>query len=90
MVTALTVITQIMIMKKQSFMVIQFAVNGIGLKSTMTRKVKRIAAGIAVILGVPQDAVEIERSQNMSAGGFGFVIEVNVNVDDDIDYQQRI
>ena len=88
MVTALTVITQIMIMKKQSFTVIQFAVNGMGLKKTMTRKVKGIAAGIAVILGVPQDAVEIERSQDLSAGGFGFVINVDVNVDDNIDYQQ--
>ena len=42
---------------------------------------QRIATGISTILGVPQDAVEIERSQDLSAGGFGFVIEVDVNVD---------
>ena len=53
-----------------------------------TRRVKGIAKGISSILGVPEDAVEIERSQDLSVGGIGFVIEVDVNVDDNIDYQQ--
>ena len=87
-VTALSVITQLMILRKQSFMMIQFNVSGIGMKKRMTRKIKGIAAGIALILGVPQDATEIERSQDVSAGGFRFVIEVDVNVDDNIDYEE--
>ena len=69
-------------------MVIHFNVNGIAVKRMMTRKVRGIATGIGSILGVPQDSVEIERSQDLSAGGIGFVIEVDVNVDDNIDYQQ--
>ena len=88
LVTALSVITQMMIMRKQSFMMIRFNVNGIGVKRMMTRRVKGIAKGISSILGVPEDAVEIERSQDLSAGGIGFVIEVDVNVYDNIDYQQ--
>ena len=69
-------------------MVIEFNVYGIGVKRIMTRRVKGIAKGISSILGVPEDAVEIERSQDLSAGGIGFVIEVDVNVDDHIDYKQ--
>ena len=86
-VTALTVITQMMIRRKQSFMMIQFKVNGIGLKKTMTRKVRGIAAGIASILGVHRSAIEIGRAQDLGVGGFQFVIEMDVNADHKVDYQ---
>lgn len=88
MVTVLTVITQMLIMKKQHFVEIRFNVNGIGLNKQMTRKVKGIAAAISQILGVHQSAIVIERAHDLSSGGFRFVIEVDVNMDEKVNHQQ--
>ena len=69
-------------------MVIQFTAKGTGLKKRMTRKVRGITDGIAFILGVDRSTIEIDKAQNLGAGGFRFSIEVDVNVDDNVDVEQ--
>ena len=89
-VTVLTMFTQKTIMKKQSFMVIEFEVNGVGLKLGMERRAKGIEQWIAMILDVSPSAVDLEQGHFLSSGGFRLHIEVDVNGDQSVEYKKLI
>ena len=89
-VTVLTMFTQKSIMKKQSFMVIEFEVNGVGLKRGMERRANRIERWIAMILDAPLSSVDMEQGHFLSSGGFQLHIEVDVNKDESADYKKLI
>lgn len=85
-VTVQTVMTQRMIMKKQSFMVIEFDVKCQSIKRGMERNVRKIKRDIASVFGVHQRAVDIEQGLYLSAGGFHLRLYVDVNENEGTDY----
>ena len=92
-VTVLTVMTQKMVLREQSFVVIGFDVKDgteISIKSAMTRRTRGIRKDISSVFGVHKRAIDIERGQYLSAGGIHLEFQVDVNEDEDVDLGQKV
>ena len=90
MVTIQTVITQRLIMSKQSFMVIEFDVKGQCIKRGMERKINGIKSEISSVLSVPGGAIDIEQGQYLSAGGFHMKMYVDSNENESNQYDKKL
>lgn len=83
----MTVLTQKLIIRHQSTVVIEFDVNDKEISPGMQRIVKGIQHDIAKILGVHHRAVEIEQGQLVAQRGFHMKIQVDSNQDELPQYQ---
>ena len=82
MVTALTMLTQRMVMKNESLMMIQLDVRGEGISAGMELKMSFVQEKIASVLKVPVRAVAIEQGQFLNEGGVsGFCFKIEVDID---------
>jgi len=89
-VTILSVFTQRMILRKQSFVVIGFDVTGNSIEMGMTRKIRGIKKEISSVFAVHKRAVDIEQGLYLSAGRVHLELQIDVNEDGDGDLEQKM
>merc|ERR1719410_2666758 len=79
--TALTIITQKLVMKHQSIMMVTFDMRHKGMTRGLELRVRDVVKALAAILEVHSGSIEIEQGTYLNGGGFH--MSVRVDIDDD-------